>query len=232
MRPITAALILVASTLSACSLSFGMVGTWSNEKAPPTSIQGSKSVVMPDGEIVFLGGFDSGRGWQPNRVLRFDPKYNRWRQGVPMPVQQPGYAVAALSNGLVLVAGGGGTVGGDAIVATTWLYDPNLNAWSRVGNLHVARYGATAVLLTDGRVLITGGSAPLASPIQLPDGSIASFEFNNSAETFDPQTNSWSLVGSMHFARGSMALLALPHGMALAAGGCGFADQGESSVGP
>jgi Kelch motif len=224
MKPITSALAFVAATLSACSLSFGTVGTWSNEKAPPTAIQGSNSVVMPNGEIVFLGGFDSGRGWEPNRVLRFDPKDNRWSQGAPMPVRQFGYAIAALSNGSVLVAGGGGP--------TTWLYDPTLNTWSRVGNLHVARYAATAVLLTDGRVLIAGGSVPLESPIRLPDGSIAFFEFNNSTETFDPQTNSWSLVGSMHVARGSMALLALPDGMALAAGGCGFADQGESLVGP
>jgi N-acetylneuraminic acid mutarotase len=234
MKPITGALAFVAATLSACSLSFGTVGTWSNEKAPPTAIQGSNSVVMPNGEIVFFGGFDSGTGWEPNRVLRFDPKATRWSQGAPMPLRQTGYAIAALSNGSVLVAGGGGAGGGNGLLlpATTWLYDPTLNTWSRVGNLHVHRYGATAVLLTDGRVLIAGGSVPLASPIQLPDGSIAGFEFNKSAETFDPQTNSWSPVGSMHVARGSEALVALPHGRVLAAGGCGFADQGLSSVGP
>jgi hypothetical protein len=229
MKHITGALVLMASTLCACSLSFGTVGAWSDEKPPPFSLQGTNSVVMPDGEVVFLGGFDS-HGFL-NRVLRFDPKDNLWSQGVPMPVQQTGFAVAALSNGLVLVAGGQGTGSGSRLLAATWLYSPQLDTWTKVGDLHVARWGATAVRLTNGRVLVAGGSVPLASPIQLPDGSIGAYDFNKSAETFDPQTNSWSLVGSMQVARGFMALLALPGGIALAAGGCASADEGFVPVG-
>jgi len=241
MKPAAVALLFVVFTLSACSLSFGTVGTWSAETPLPTSLEGTSSVVMPDGELVFIGGFDSRTGQPLNQVLRLDPKDGRWSQGAPMPVQETGYSIVALSNGLVLAAGGGGagggvgvlpvvgsggTGGGIGLLATTWLYSPQLNTWKKGGNLRVARSGATAVLLTDGRVLIAGGSVPLATPIQLPDGSSDFFGFSNSAETFDPQTNSWSLVGSMHVARGGMALLALPHGMALAAGGCAFANQG------
>jgi hypothetical protein len=243
MKRIAGALVLVASVLSACSLSFGTVGTWSNEAPPPASLRGTNSVVMPDGQVVFLGGFDSRTGQPLNQVLRFDPKDNRLSQGAPMPDQETGYAIAALSNSSVLIAGGGGLLGGvsalpvagggggasgggNGLLATTWLYNPTLNTWRKVGNLQVARSDAAAVLLTDGRVLIAGGSVPLATPIQLPDGSTDSLGFSNSAETFDPQTNSWRLVGSMHVARGGMALLALPQGKALAAGGCAFANQG------
>ena len=240
MKPAAVALPFVVFTLSACSLSFGTVGTWSVEAPPPTSLEGTNSVVTPDGEVVFLGGFDL-RGQALNQVLLFDPKDNRWNQGAPMPFQHS-YAIAALSNGSVLIAGGGGLggvsalpvagapgggpEGGNGPLATTWLYSPQLNTWKKAGNLHVARTGATAVVLTDGRVLIAGGSVALATPIQLPDGSSDFFGFSTSAEIFDPQTNSWSLVGSMHVPRGGMALLALPHGMALAAGGCAFANQG------
>ena len=231
----------MASTLSACSLSFGTVGTWSTEAAPPTSLQGTSSVVMPNGEVVFLGGFDPRTGQPLNQVLRFDPRDSRWSQGAPMPVAETGYSIAALPNGLLLaaggggagggvsilpVAGGGGTGGGSGLLATTWLYSPQLNTWKKAGDLHVARSEAATVLLTDGRALIAGGSVPLATPIQLPDGSTDLFGFSTSAEIFDPPTNSWSLVGSMHVARGGMALLPLPHGMALAAGGCAFANQG------
>lgn len=243
MKPAAGALLFVASTMSACSLSFGTVGTWANEAPPPVSLQGTSSVVMPDGEVVFLGGFDSRTGQPLNQVLRFDPSDGRWSQGAPMPVQETGYSIVALSNGLVLIAGGGGLLGGvgalpvvgapggapsggNGLLATTWLYSPQLNTWKHGGNLRVARSGAAAVLLTDGRVLIAGGDVPLATPIQLPDGSTDFFGFSNSAEIFDPQNNSWSLVGPMHVARGSDALLALPHGMALAAGGCAFANQG------
>jgi Kelch motif len=243
MKPLAGALLLMASTLSACSLSFGTVGAWSTETPPPTSLWATNSVVIPDGEVVFLGGFDPQTGQLLNRVLRFDPRINSWSQGAPMPVEQDGYAIAPLSNGSILIAGGGGLLGdpnalpvvapgggapggGNGLLATTWLYSLQLNSWRKVGNLNVARSGSSAALLTDGRVLIAGGSVPLATPIQLPNGSSDFFGFSNSAEIFDPQTNSWSLVGSMHAARGSMAFLALPHGKALAAGGCAFANQG------
>jgi hypothetical protein len=239
-------LLFMAFGLSACSLSFGTLGTWSTVEPPPTSIGEATSVVTPDGEVVFLGGFDL-RGQPLNQVVVFNAKDNRWSQGAPMPVQLTGYAIVALANGSVLIAGGGGLLGGvgaipvagapapgtgagNGLLTTTWLYTPQLNTWRKVGNLHVARSGAVAVLLTDGRVLIAGGSVPLATPIQLPDGSTDSFGFSDSAEIFDPHTNSWSLVGSMHVARGSFALLALPHGGALAAGGCAFANQGFGSA--
>jgi Kelch motif len=246
MKPAAGALLFMASTLSACNLSFGSVGTWSTEVPPPISLRGTSSVVMPDGELVFLGGFDSRTGQPLNQVLRFDPKDSRWSQGAPMPVQETGYSITALPNGLLLaaggggagggvsvlpVAGGGGTGGGSGLLATTWLYSPQLNKWKKASDLHLARSDAAAVLLTDGRVLIAGGSVPLATPIQLPDGSTDLFGFSTSAEIFDPQTNSWSLVGSMHVARGGVALVALPHGMALAAGGCAFANQGFVSGG-
>jgi hypothetical protein len=246
MKPVAGALLFMASTLSACSLSFGTAGTWSIEPPPPTSLLTTSSVITPDGEVVFLGGFDSQTGQPLNQVLRFDPKGSRWSQGAPMPVQETGYSMVALPNGLVLVAGGGGagggasvlpvaggggTGGGNGLLATTWLYSPQLNTWKKGGDLHVARSDAAAALLTDGRALIAGGSVPLATPIQLPDGSTDFLGFSDSAETFDPQTNSWSLVGSMHVARGGMALLALPHGMALAAGGCAFANQGITAGG-
>lgn len=245
MKPLAGAIVLIACTLSACSLSFATVGTWSTERPPPISLLGTTSVVMPDGEVIFLGGFDSRTG-PLNGVLRFDPKDNSWTQGAPEPFQQTGYAVAALSNGLVLVAGGGGLLGGaiplpvvapgggapgggNGLLATTWLYSLQLNAWTKAGNLHVARSGAAAVLLTDGRVLIAGGTVPLTTPDQ-PSGGGTDFGFSTSAETFDPLTNSWSLVGSMHVARGPMALVALPNGMALAAGGCVFANGALSNA--
>jgi N-acetylneuraminic acid mutarotase len=201
MKPLAGTLVFIATALSGCVVSFGTIGTWSNEKPPPTSIQGTNSTVMPDGELVVLGGIDSRTGQPLNQVLRFNPKDNRWSEGAPMPVQQAGYALAALSNGSVLVAGGSGGGGGNGLLATTWLYSPQLNTWRKVGNLHVARSG----------------------------GGTDFFGFINSAETFDPKTNSWSLVGSMHVARGSTALVALPHGLALAAGGCALANQGFTS---
>jgi hypothetical protein len=225
MKPMAGALVFAACAVSACSLRFGTVGAWSNEKPLPASVQGASSVTIPDGGVIFMGGFDLSTGRPLDRVLRFDPKDQSWSQGAPMPVQQYGYAMAPLPNGSVLVAGGQGTSGGPSVLATTWLYSPQLNSWKKGGNLHVPRSGATAALLADGRVLIAGGNVPLATPIQLPNGTDY-FGLSSSAETFDPQTNAWSLVGSMRAARYGFALIALAHGVALAAGGCTPTNQG------
>jgi hypothetical protein len=216
MKAIVFALVLMAIGLPACSFSVGPIGTWSTVELPPTALF-ANSVVLPDGEVVFVGGFDS-TGQPSPQVVRFDPRDSRWSRGTPMPVQESGYAIAALSNGSVLVAGGGGTVGGSGLLAATWIYSPQLDSWSKGGDLHVARSGAATALLTDDRVLIAGGSVLLTAP--------NFFGFSNSAETFDPQTDSWSLVGSMHVARTAVALLALPHGRALAAGGCDSVKYG------
>lgn len=231
MKPIAGALPFMACALSACSLSFGTVGAWSADKPPPISLTGSTSVAMPDGEVIFLGGFDP-RGGPLDRVLRFEPKDKSWSLGSPVPVQGGGYAIAALSSGSLLIAGGFGSESG-SLLATTWLYSPELNTWQKVGNLHVPRSDAAAVLLTDGRVLIAGGTTQLATPVQgLPAGGTDLSGGGTSTEIFDPLSNSWSLVGSMQVARAPMALVALPHGMALAAGGCSVTDQELATVTP
>jgi len=160
----------------------------------------------------------------------FDPTTNRWSQGAPVPLPA-GYALAVLANGSVLVAGGNSATGAIAVLAASWLYDPNANTWRRVGDLKVAVSDATAVQLTDGRVLIAGGSVPLPKPVQQPDGSTSYFAFTNSAELFDPQTNAWTVVSPMGVARGTPALVPLPGGKALVAGGCAFATQRFDSGG-
>ena len=220
MKPIAWSLVLVAAALSACSLQFGPSGTWGNPEHLPSSLEGTTPVVATDGEILFLG--------RNTTVLRFDPLTDRWSDGAPMPVDENGFSVVALSNGLVLVAGGN-RVGFAGPIATTLLYDPQRNAWTEAGNLQVARADAAAVELADGRVLLAGGSVPLATPVQLPDGSASTTGFTTTAETFDPQSNAWSEVGSMKVARGSMTLVALRHGGALAAGGCPFASQAHNT---
>lgn len=243
MKPIRGLLILAGLGMAGCSLNFGTVGTWAAATPPPVSIQGTSSVVTSDGLTVFLGRFDLQSGQPLNQVLVFNPKANRWAEGSPIPTQGTGYSLVALSDGSVLLAGGGvsgpgglpaaggGGPAGGGLLATTWLYNPALDKWTRAGNLNVARSGASAVLLSDGKVLIAGGTIPLATPTQLPDGTTDWFAFSNSAEVFDPRTDSWSVVGSMHVARGGMALLQLPNGRALAAGGCPYANRGFSQGG-
>ncbi len=230
MKALGCALVSVLLGMSACTFSLDSSGTWTTLATPPSSIDGSHAVPLPGGEVLFVGGVDPESGLSNHQVSRFDPASNRWSQGASIPVPT-GFAVAALANGSVLIAGGSSETGDVGVLAASWLYDPKANSWRRVGDLKMPVSDATAAQLTDGRVLIAGGTVPLAQPVHLSDGSTSYFGFTNAAEVFDPQTAAWTVVGPMHVARGNAALVGLPGGKALVAGGCAFATQRFDSGG-
>src|SRR4029077_1377524 len=79
-----------------------------------------------------------------------------------MPVGLSSHSTAVLADGRVLLAGGVDTTGDFFIadpVTRAEIYDPAPRAWSLAAPLPTARSSALAVALTDGRVLLVGGSA-------------------------------------------------------------------------
>jgi len=78
--------------------------------------------------------------------------------------------------------------------------------WVFTGSLNVARYGHTATLLQDGRVLVVGGYGYASARL-------------DSAELYDPVAGTWSLTGNMHFPRVNHTATLLPDGRVLVAGG-------------
>ncbi len=132
-----------------------------------------------------------------------------------------------LPDGRVLIAGGwsrlragqedeGTDVDGQAL-ATAELFDPVTEVFSPTGSMGQARRDATATLLADGRVLITGGfgSAPTA------DGGMNLREVLDSAEIFDPSTSTFSPAGAMTSSRGLHSATILQDGTVLLVGGLG-----------
>jgi hypothetical protein len=69
-------------------------------------------------------------------------------------------AAALLSDGRVLVSGGGIPF---TEVDTAQLYDPKSGTFSLTGSMLAGRSQATATLLDDGRVLIAGGAGPAST---------------------------------------------------------------------
>jgi hypothetical protein len=124
-----------------------------------------------------------------------------------------------LSDGRVLVVGGdaGGNDYFRGPLASAELYDPKTGAFTATGSLHDARDSATATLLLDGRVLVTGGvgKATYSGPCVNCTGVAAIA----SAELYDPQTGTFTRTGSMHQARNNQTATLLADGRVLIVGG-------------
>jgi len=117
------------------------------------------------------------------------------------------HTATRLRDGKVLVAGGmvNDRLDGKVLTAAE-LYDPSGGTWTATKGMIKARWGHTATLLRDGKVLVAGsyrnGSDPLAS-----------------AELYDPSRRSWTATGNMTTGRGGHTATLLPDGKVLVVGG-------------
>jgi galactose oxidase len=72
----------------------------------------ANGVVLPNGQVVVVGGADNGKGFSDDGNIRvpelFDPVTNSWRDLAPMAKPRPYHSIALLlPDGKVLVGGGG-----------------------------------------------------------------------------------------------------------------------------
>src|SRR5437867_87598 len=83
----------------------------------------------------------------------------------------------------------------------------NAASWVTNGPLNAARYGHTATLLPNGKVLVAGGQNFTTTA--------------NNAYLYDPATGIWANTGSLNVARFAHTATLLPNGKVLVAGGYG-----------
>lgn len=101
------------------------------------------------------------------------------------------------------------------------VYDPVTGTFSPTGDMTVGRVAHTATLLTNGKVLITGGFLGLLS------GS-AHGNLSN-AEIYNPESGSFTITDSMHANRFWHSATRLLDGSVLIAGGSD-GDNSEASA--
>ena len=148
-------------------------------------------------------------GWGNATAELFDPATGTFAATGSMVTARVSHTATLLSNGQVLVTGGiQGSGTATTVLAEAELYDPVKGTFSATaGVLTTAREWHTASLLSDGKVLVTGGLDSTGKAIV-------------TAELYDPTNQSFTLTkGSMETARAFQTATSLKDGTVLVAGG-------------
>jgi hypothetical protein len=176
------------------------------------------ATLLADGRVLIVGGDDGGRARATAEI--FDPKTFTFSPTGPMATARTGASATLLPDGRVLIAGGTGPYTTSPDMASAELYDPKTGTFSATGSMTAARFQQTATLLSDGRVLIAGGSDNGGQGL-------------TSAELYDPKTGTFAATGSMTAARFQQTATLLSDGRVLIAGGfiAGGATAGGAIAG-
>lgn len=177
---------------------------------------GHVAVLLGNGKVLIAGGVGPGWTFLSSAEL-YDPATGRFTRTSAMREARESHAAVRLRDGRILIVGGHRDRRADiTLYASAETYDATTGTFTRVGDMHVRRHKHDAVMLRDGRVLITGGSDERDS-----DGVY------DSTELFDPSTGTFTLGPSMRRGRykhnGSAVLL--PSGDVLIAGGAAQAES-------
>jgi N-acetylneuraminic acid mutarotase len=120
-----------------------------------------------------------------------------------MTVARYGHAQVTLATGALAAGGSDGT----NVLASAELYNAASGKWTATGSMTQARESFPAVVLSNGKVLVSGGLG--ASSIVL-----------SAAELYDPATGAWSSAGVLSVARYGHTATLLQSGKVLVTGGC------------
>lgn len=194
-------------------------GSWSKTGAMTIDRYHHTATLLPNGQVLVTGGFSNSD--TTARTELYTIKNGKWAKARPMSTPRVYHTATLLPNGKVLVVGGWINDANDSgnALASAEIYTTRTGRWTKTGSLTDARLGHTATLLSNGKVLVVGGTTDRQSG----DGLA-------SAELYDPTTGTWSATGSMSVSRVDFTATLLPDGKVLVAGG--WDNNGDGSGNP
>jgi len=193
-----------SSTLATAEVYDPVARAWSAVGNMNSSRKLHTAVRLSTGETLVLGGDNQGNPLATADL--YDPATQAWTVLTPMSAARTEHTTVVLNTGEVLVTGGRGA---SAPLATTEVYNPTpatqVGAWMSVNPMAVRRHTHRATLLSDGKVLVTGGK----------NGGTTL----KSAEVYDPSKGTWLSVGDMSSPREGHTATLLASGKVLVVGG-------------
>jgi hypothetical protein len=178
-------------------------GTWTLTGGMAIGRWQHTATLMTNGRVLVTGG-ENYAFCNPctlDSVEIFNPATGTFAAGPPLPVRKASHRAERLLDGRVMVLGGVAFNGGGG-TSSTYFYDGA--AWTPGPAMLDGRAAPAVVLFPDGSLLVTGGRAATVL---------------NTAERFDPATNTWSWHGAFSTPRWFHAAAQLGDGRVLIAGG-------------
>jgi hypothetical protein len=119
---------------------------------------GHAAVLLRNGKVLLVGGIGTGWSFLSSAEI-YDPRTQRSRWTGSMATARESHTATLLGDGRVLIVGGHkGRRPNVTVYASAEIYHPATGVFAPTGNMSVPRHKHDAVLLRDGRVLVTGGS--------------------------------------------------------------------------
>ncbi|WP_028926216.1 Kelch repeat-containing protein [Pseudonocardia acaciae] len=199
---------------------------WSPAGKLQTARRLHTATVLKDGNVLVAGGIGGPSPASPALATAevYNPATNAWETVGSMNEGRYGHC-AVLVGDQVLVAGGTAKRSDDTVKALTSVetYDPAAKKWTTVKPMTDARTGHTAVAFKDGRVLVCGGTVPIAR------GADAALAF---CELYNPTSKAWTTTANLPEPRARHQALALSDTTALVIGGSAPGAPGDGRFDP
>jgi hypothetical protein len=144
------------------------------------------AVLLDTGQVLLAGGVGTGWTFLASAEL-YDPASGTFTPTGALTTARESHTATRLLDGRVLITGGHqGRHAALVVYDSAELYDPSTGVFTPTGHMTLRRHKHDAVLLADGRVLITGGSDERDD-----------LNAYASAELYDPSTGALSPAGDM-----------------------------------
>ena len=183
-----------------------------------TARDGHTATLLPDGKVLVAGGHATSENRSFSSAELYEAGSGTFSPTGSMVQPRMGHTATTVrgDGGVRVLIVGGFDDSSQKTTVSAELYDPEAGSFTATGSLSQARFGQTATLLADGRVLVAGGQSRALAL--------------NSAEVYDPRTGAFATTGSMAQSRFGLTATLLPNGQVLVAGGYNAAQMWLASA--